>query len=357
MAISTEVLNTTYRQLKGPLIDTFMRRTPLLDTLMSNNRVRQNIDGGTTIERAIMTGSPAQGRGIFNGTELLNLTRNKRTEQLKVEPHRLAAAIAIPNRELAQNDGPLAVMRLIEKYPEAFMKSTDRCLEAFFLSGAAPTGNHAFNTTALSGFLTLNGNFSAGSLTGTLNGLLDTRTPAQQTADAQSVQSLVKDEAKFYYNQFKAISSYSAEGLKKIGQVIRLAGHYGVEGSPTLGFMDPDSMTNLEDSKRGHVRVQLVDDEQEKSDLHTITHNGVTFHESLDLDRTLTVFSGTPLADGGGYVLNPAYFEMSVLQEAELSDFEDMIASQDVVVSKFQFHANLICTNLVAQGCFSGSAL
>ena len=357
MAISTEVLNTTYRQLKGPLIDTFMRRTPLLDTLMKNNRVRQNIDGGTTIERAIMTGSPAQGRGIYNGTELLNLTRNKRTEQLKVEPHRLAAAIAIPNRELAQNDGPLAVMRLIEKYPEAFMKSTDRCLESFFLSGAAPTGNHSFNTTALSGFLTLNGLFGSGTLTGTTNGLLDFLAPPAQTGAANTVQSLEKSEAQFYYNQYKSISSWSAEGLKKLGQVIRLCGHYGVEGSPTLGFMDPDSMTNLEDSKRGHVRVQLVDDEQEKSDLHTITHNGVTFHESLDLDRALAVFNGTAMANGGGYVLNPAYFEFSVLQEAELSDFEDMIASQDVVVSKFQFHANLICTNLVAQGCFSGSAL
>ncbi|MAF72412.1 MAG: hypothetical protein CMH39_00120 [Micrococcales bacterium] len=69
------------------------------------------------------------------------------------------------------------------------------------------------------------------------------------------------------------------------------------------------------------------------------------------------MFNTTAMANGGGYVLNPAYFELSVLQEAELSDFEDMIASQDVVVSKFQFHANLICTNLVAQGCFSGSAL
>lgn len=357
MAISTEVLNTTYRQLKGPLVDTFMRRTPFLDTLMKNNRVRQNMDGGTTIERAIMTGSPATGRGIYNGTELLNLTRNKRTEQLKVEPHRLAAAIAIPNRELAQNDGPLAVMRLIEKYPEAFMKSTDRCLESFFLSGAAPSGNHSFNTSSLSGFLTLSGLFSSGTLTGTTNGLLDFRTPAQQTSDGESVQSLAKDEAKFYFNQYRAISSFTSEGLKQIGQVIRRCGHFSVEGSPNLGFMDPDSMTNLEDSKRGHVRVQLVDDEQERSDLHTITHNGVTFHESLDLDRTLSVFNTTALADGGGYVLNPAYFEFSVIEEAELSDFEDMIASQDVVVSKFKFHAGLICTNIVAQGCFSGSAL
>ena len=356
MAISTEVLNTTYRQLKGPLVDTFMQRTPFLDTLMKSNRVRQSIDGGTTIERALMTGSPATGRGIYNGTELLNLTRNKRIKQLKVEPHRLAAAIAIPNRELAQNDGPLAVMRLIEKYPEAFMKSTDRCLESFFLAGAAPLGNHAFNTTALSGFLTLNGLFSAGTLTGTTNGLLGFATPAAQALGG-SVQDLAKNVAEFYYNQYGSISAWSADGLETLGTVTRRCGHFGVEGSPTLGFMDPDSMSNLEKAKRGHVRVQLVDDKQEKGDLHTINHNGVDYHESLDLDRTLADFATTALADGGGYILNPAYFEFSVLQEAELTDFEDMIASQDVVVSKFKFHANLICTNIVAQGCFSGSAL
>ena len=354
MAISTEVLNTTYRQLKGPLIDTFLRRTPFLDTLMKANRVRQNIEGGTTIDRAIMTGSPATGRGIYNGTELLNLTRTKRTEQLKVEPHRLAGAIAIPNRELAQNNGPLAVMRLIEKYPESFMKSTDRCLESYFLSGAAPLGNHAFSTAALSGFLPLNGGFTGGTLTGVTDGLLDFTTPALQT---QTVQNLVKSEAKFYYNQWGNVTAWDTDGLDVLGSTIRRCGHFGIEGAPTLGCMDPDTMSKLEASKRGHVRVSLVDDKQEKTDLHTIYHNGVTFHESLDMDRTLAVFATQPLVDGGGYILNPAYFEFSVLDEAELSDFEDKIASQDVVVSKFKFHAGFVCTNPVAQGCFSGSAL
>lgn len=354
MTISTEVLNTTYRRLKGPLVDTFMRRTPFLDTLYKNNRVRQKVEGGTTVERALMTGSPATGRGILNGTELLNLTRAKRTEQIKIEPHRLAAAIAIPNRELAQNSGELAVMRLIEKYPEAFMKSTDRCLEAFFLSGAAPTGNHAFNTAALSGFLTLNGLFSSGVLTGVTNGLLDFVDPASQV---ETVQGLQKDDAKFYVNQYERISAWRTDGLPKLGKIIRRCGHYSIDGKPELGFADPDTMVNLEESKRGHVRVDLVDKAQEKSDLHTITHNGVTFHESLDLDRTLAVFNGTVLADGGGYVLNPAYFEIVVLEEAELTDFEDMIASQDVVVSRFKFHAGMLCNNPIAQGCFSGSAL
>ena len=316
MAISTEVLNTTYRQLKGPLVDTFMQRTPFLDTLMKSNRVRQSIDGGTTIERALMTGSPATGRGIYNGTELLNLTRNKRIKQLKVEPHRLAAAIAIPNRELAQNDGPLAVMRLIEKYPEAFMKSTDRCLESFFLAGAAPLGNHAFNTTALSGFLTLNGLFSAGTLTGTTNGLLGFATPAAQATT--DVQDLAKNVAEFYYNQYGSISAWSADGLETLGTVTRRCGHFGVEGSPTLGFMDPDSMSNLEKAKRGHVRVQLVDDKQEKGDLHTINHNGVDYHESLDLDRTLADFATTALADGGGYIPGRGRLQVQVSRQPHL---------------------------------------
>jgi hypothetical protein len=357
MAISTEVLNTTYRQLKGPLIDTFMRRTVLLDTLMKEGRVRQSMDGGSYIERALMTGSPATGRGIYNGTELLSATRTKRTEQLQVEPHRLAAAISIPNRELAQNNGPLAVMKLIEKYPEAFMNSFNRVLESYILSGAAPAGNHAFSSSSMYGITPLNGAFNSGTLTGTTNGMLDFQTKATQNSNAEPVFTLEKNGDKFWYNQYESVSNWNTNGLKKLGKVIRRCGHFSMEGAPDLGFLDPDTMVNLEDSKRGQVRVSLVDDKQEKSDLHTITHNGVTFHESLDLDRTLSVFSGQALADGGGYILNPAYFEFSTVQEAELCDFIDMIATQDVVVSKFAYHAGFICTNLVAQGCISGTAL
>lgn len=357
MAISTEVLNTTYRQLKGPLIDTFMRRTPLLETFMKGGRVRQSMDGGTYIERALMTGSPATGRGIYNGTELLNATRTKRTEQLQVEPHRLAAAIAIPNRELAQNNGPLAAMKLIEKYPEAFMNSFNRVLEAYILSGAAPAGNHAFSSASMYGITPLNGDFSSGTLTGTTNGMLDFATKAAQNSAAEPVFTLQKNSAKFWYNQYESVSAWNTDGVKKLGKVIRRCGHFAMEGKPEIGFLDPDTMVNLEDEKRGRVRVELVDDKTEKSDLHTIEHNGVTFHESLDLDRTLSVFTGQALANGGGFILNPAYFEFSVVEEASLSDFEDMIATQDVVVSKFKFHAGFICTNLVAQGCISGTAL
>ncbi len=357
MAISTEVLNTTFRQLKGPLIDTFMRRTVLLDTLFKAGRVRQSMDGGSYIERALMTGSPATGRGIYNGTELLNATRTKRTEQLQVEPHRLAAAIAIPNRELAQNNGPLAVMKLIEKYPEAFMNSFNRVLEAYVLSGAAPAGNHAFSSSSMYGICPLNGAFTSGTLTGTTNGMLDFESKATQNTNGEAVFTLAKNADKFWYNQYESVSSWTSDGEDKLSKVIRRCGHFAMEGSPDLGFLDPDTMVNLERSKRDHMRVSLVDDKTEKSDLHTIVHNGVTFHESLDLDRTLSVFSGQALADGGGYILNPAYFEFSTIEDAELSDFEDRIATQDVVVAKFKYHAGFICTNLVAQGCISGTAL
>ena len=39
MAISTEILNTTFADLRGPLINSFIRSNELLDALMSKARM------------------------------------------------------------------------------------------------------------------------------------------------------------------------------------------------------------------------------------------------------------------------------------------------------------------------------
>lgn len=356
MAISTEVLNTTYRKLSGPLVQNFLRKTPFTNHLMQAGKVKKSLDGGSTIERPLSTGSPATGRGLISGVETLALSRAKRIDIIKVEPHRIGAAIAIPKRELVQNNGQAAVVRLIEAYPEAFMASTELCLESYWLTGAAPAlGNHAWGATALSGFSTLYGPFSSGLLTGTTNGLLGFATPASQAGTV--VQNLAKSEAKHYYNQYEQASSWSNDGLRSLSVLVRRCNHYGQGSKVSIGFLDPDTMANLEDSQRSRVRISVVEDKVAKTDNDTIHYGGVDFYMSLDMDRTRTAFSGDPMANGGGYVLNPEYFELSVLEEAKLSPFEEQIAQQDVVTSQFRFHAALLCTHLIAQGTISGTAL
>ena len=353
MAISADVLNTTYRKLKGPLVHTFMRRTPFLTAFYENNKIRDEIGGGTTVERALMTGSPATARGIFNGFEVLNLVRRQRTEQLKVEPHRLGAAIAIPGKDLAENNGDAAVMKLLEAYPEAFMNSLNRCLESYLLTGRIPAGNHAItNVAELYGWCTLFGDFNSGVKTGTTNGILQFAAPADQTA---TIHDLASSSAIEWVNQYAAIASWESEGLKKINSMIRRCNQYSTDGKLTLGFMDADTMSNLEDTKQGHVRISVVDDKLSKDETSTMEHKGVMFHESLDMDRGF--FSGAP-ADGFGYALNLNYWEIPVIQKAELSEFKDNLADQDGVTSKFIFHAaGPFCRHRATQGCFTGSAL
>ena len=123
----------------------------------------------------------------------------------------------------------------------------------------------------------------------------------------------------------------------------------------SIGFVDPDTMSNFEETKQSHVRISVVDDKLSKDDTSTLEHKGVTFYESLDMDRNLR--TGVT-ADGFGYILMPEFWEIPIIQKAELSDFKDNLADQDGVTAKFLFHAaGPICTHRATQACFTGSAL
>ena len=62
MAISTEILNTTFADLRGPLVNSFIRSNELLDALMS--KARMPSEGGSLIERSFAGGAPARGVGV-----------------------------------------------------------------------------------------------------------------------------------------------------------------------------------------------------------------------------------------------------------------------------------------------------
>jgi hypothetical protein len=202
MSISTEVLNTTFADLRGPLVNSFVRSNELYEAL--NSKARMPMEGGSFIERTFTGAAPARGVGVYVGDELLNMTRRQNIKKFQVEPHRLVVAINIPKKELQMNSGKLAIIRLIEEYPQTVMEGVKADLNSYLLTGVSR--GLVFQTSELKGLVTLNGEVSDGIGTGVTNGLIYFDTAANQT---QTVQGVQKDSSIFHYNNWDSINSFS----------------------------------------------------------------------------------------------------------------------------------------------------
>lgn len=349
MAISTEVLNTTFADLRGPLVNSFIRSNELLDALMS--KARMPSEGGSLIERSFAGGAPARGVGVFVGDELLNMTRRQQTKRFQVEPHRIVAAINIPKKELLFNSGKLAVIRLIEEYPQTTLEGAKADLNSFLLTGVSR--GLVFQTADLAGFLSLNGQFGAGSGTGVTNGLLDFQTT---TLQSDVVQNVAKSTSYSHFNQYGAITSWATDGLPTLRKTYRQCAHYagGMGKGPDLVVMDDDTYTNFEDSRLSLVRIQLVEDKTEKSNMLGLDLGVAKVYSSIDLNRG----SFTGAANNGvTYILNTDFLEMPLMEAPSITPFTERVGDQDVVTAIFSMQGNLICTKTPAQGCVSGGAV
>ena len=63
MTISTELLNSTFADLRGPLVNSFVRSNELFEAL--NAKARMPMEGGTKIERSFSGDAPARGVGVY----------------------------------------------------------------------------------------------------------------------------------------------------------------------------------------------------------------------------------------------------------------------------------------------------
>ena len=353
MSISTEVLNTTFSDLRGPLINSFVRSNELWESL--DKKARMPMEGGSLIERSFAGGAPARGVGVYVGDELLNMTRRQQTKRFKVEPHRLVVAINIPKKELNYNSGKLAVIRLIEEYPQTTMQGAMSDINQYLLTGVSR--GLVFQTAELKGLLTLNGEISDGIGTGVTNGLLDFAAPASQSA---TVQNVAKSSSYYHFNNFLDIGTWGTDGLLDLRRVYRQCAHYagGMGKGPDLVIMDDETYANFEETKRTNIRVQVLEDKTEKTNMLGLDLGVASVYSSLDLDRTLfTTGSGANSpADGCTYILNTDFLEMPMHEAPKITEFKERVGDQDVVTAIFSMQFNMICTKTPAQGVVSGGA-
>lgn len=348
MPITAEILNTTFSDLRGPMERSFVVQNTLWDALYQKSRTPQN--SGSLIERTFAGGAPARGVGIYAGDELLNMTRRQQTRRFIVEPHRTVVAVNIPKKELNYNTGKLAVMRLIEEYPETVMLGVARDINSYMLTGVS--AGIVFQTAELRGYLSLNGQVTTGRGTGVSDGLLDFTDPALQ---ADTVQSVAKSQALFNFNQYNDIGAWNAEGLFQLYRTYRQCAHYAQKGrGPDVMIMDDETFANFEQSRRANVRVEVVEDKTEKTNLLSLDFGiGMVYHD-LDLDRTL--FTGDA-ADGVTYMLNTDFIEMPMSEEPNIGEFKERLGDQDVITAHMACQHNLIFRKFTPHGCVSGGAI
>ena len=348
MSTSTELLNTTFADLRGPLANTFVRSNELFEALDKKMRMPQ--EGGTYIERSFTGGAPARGVGVYVGDELMNMTRRQQIKKFQMEPHRIVVAVNIPKKELKPNSGKLAIMRLIEEYPKTVMDGVRADLNKYLLTGASR--GIVFQTSELRGFMTLNGQQSTGIGVGVTHGLLDFAIPTAQTETVQNVQ---KNSSYYHFNQFGDMAG-AAFDISKLRSTYRNCAHYagGMGKAPDLVYMDGDTYTQFEENQANNFRVNvttLQDGVDQKTNTLELSLGLAKVYSSIDLD--LVDFTGVA-AFGVTYILNSDFLEMPLLEAPNISGFKERVGDQDVVTAVFAMQGNVIATRTPPHGCVAG---
>jgi hypothetical protein len=349
--VSTDLVNTTLADLKGPIEHAFEQKSPMYDLLQKKGRV--STERGTLIERAIMGGSPAQGTGIFGGGETLNMGRTEQTKKIQLQTHRVVVPINIPKLDMLQNDGKLGAIKLVETYTQSVTKLLPVDFDRFFFTGVSH--GYVLPTTAMVGWNTLNGQktFASGKV-GVTQGLIEFAAPTSQN---DTTQNLAKSPSYNYVNQFGEITSYALDGEDVYDDVYREVAQFNptdMNAGPDVIFADFDSFAKYYKSQRNQVRIVHVQDNMDKSgNKMELMMGAARFIAAKNL--ILTDFIGSA-ASGIAYYLSLPGIEWVWFQKPTMSSFDDRVPNQDVITAKYEMMGAPVITGMRMQGVVVGGA-
>lgn len=349
MAISLDALNTTFEDLRGPLVNSFVRGNELFEAL--EKKARMPMDGGTLIERTFTGGAPARGVGIYVGDEILNMTRRQQIKKFQVEPHRIVVAINIPKKELLYNRGKLGIVRLIEEYPKTVVEGVRADINKYLFTGISR--GIVFQTSELRGFMTLNGDVTTGVGTGVTNGMLDFVAPSSQT---DVVQNVAKSSSYYHFNNFVDMGG-TAFDISDLRKGYRQAAFYagGANKGPDLVFMDQDTYTQFEENQANNFRITIPSVQagvDGKTNTLELSLGLAKVCPSLDLDPA--DFTTSAVQNGISMILNSDFLEMPTQEAANITPFKERVGDQDVVTALMAAQFNLLSTKLPAHCVVAG---
>lgn len=351
----TDLVNAQYDEsARSGLAATFYERMEFMKQLQSKGRIKPGPGTPHIVDHFTYRPS-ASLVPILVGDEIITPTFKNTTKQVKVAPGKMMAAIAIPNRMVTQNSNSrLRMIELIKRYPEDTMQAVIKTMNSFVLTATIPSqGSAVDDVSALSGISTLNGAWASGTETGVTNGLLDF---AATSSQSDTVQDLAKSSTIGYVNQYQAISSWSADGRKQLIRLYTQCRNADPNGKgPDLIMMEIDTKLNYFQELKGQVLLSSPNDKM--GDFYsTFDFEGAKIVEDPAMLRSASIFSGTAMANGFGYMLNTEYLTWYEYEKLGISKFAPYPGT-DYQYATIAFDGNLFCTRMNAQGCWSGGAV
>lgn len=366
MSWITDVENNYLPQINKVGIDVYARDLPLFTTLYDATKVIPM--KGLTYKEALRYQGTGTGVHLVNGDEAMTFRRRNTTKMINVDATRImfnCGPISGKETDLDSSvDQALKgvdVFASIEQMTQLFQQAKHK----YMFMGLVPTEG-SFKLADFLGMVTLNGDISTATsgVTGVTAGLLDFVAPASQS---DTVLSLAKGLAYFWYNQFSDSTGYGGNSFKIVGDVARLCASL-IKAMPGMdkkmrAYMDAASYSAALEYKKtpGMIVVQTSGDKvTDNAPLQSMTEHefdlapGVRAVYVADID--VSAYS-TPAAQSGVTLLiPPVAFKRMDRRKGAWGKMEKVNTMQDVYTSTRIENFQHFIDNLQICGVVTGTA-
>jgi hypothetical protein len=348
--MSLDVINSTLGELKDSGIIAFQRKHWFYEKIL--NAIPHRSPDGSYAERTLVVGSPARGRMILKGDEVLNLGRRNIVRKIRVDPFRWVINPVIPIKHEKENVGKGKAIDLVKTYVMTPVQAFYDDFAQFSLCGALTAAGLAAPAAEYQGTSVLNGQYTSGRVVGTEQGFLEFQA---FTAQTQITENLAKSATIFHANQYRNITSWSLHGMRQIEAAWRDAARYakgGANAGPNVILMDPTTFGNLREQNRNQVRI--VNDSAEARKKYSMTMLSLDDADvCCDHDLDVGLFTGVA-ATGVTYLINTDGWEVVDYDKFDIPPLKRALEAQDGYVTSGAYHSAMLCANLAGQATVSG---
>ena len=329
MAISNDILSSTLRILRDKAADQLHRTTPLLEQIESQGGVI-TVDGGSKVNHPVILAEHSNITQLTTGYEAVGLGVADPLRTAEFEWADFCAPIVITKKEELSNKGERAIIRIAEARLKSVMGMLKREFEKQAIAGTS---------TVLTDLESLNGCDNA-------TGWLEEQTFG---SGDNTVGGLAK--ASFptsWQNQSASCADdFSANGLRKMSNLMIQAQTYAPEGSMNLILASPTSYELYKDDLQANERYMSATETQLDGGKLALAYNTALMHIEPNLG-----FTGS----GGSnkfsmYFLNTSLLHLYYDSDAkfQLDDFES-VSGYASRAANIYVRCQLVASHLASQG-------